>query len=119
MDGLWSILPLVIEIAVPALLVLIGWGVRAFVKKLGAEEQINVDHLIEQIVERAVDCIEQLSETAKKHGKEAIASEDKLASAIQLINQELECLNLPKIVGSLLKMKVEAYLRSLERAKEN
>jgi hypothetical protein len=117
MEGLWSVLPIILEVAIPTLVVRIGWGVRALAKKWGAEEQINVDDLIDQIVRRAVDGIEQLSEAAKKRGEEAIASGDKLAAAIVLVKNELEYFRLPIIAGNLLKMRIEACLRELERSK--
>jgi len=117
MDALYNALPLVLEILLPVLTLLIAYGVRAFVKKMGAEEKIDTDALVDKIVGRAVDCVEQLGAAAHKYGQQAIKPEDKLATAINLIVAEMNKLGLPVLTGEILRMKVEAYIRRREEAK--
>lgn len=110
MDILWSILPIVLEIAIPVVLVLIAWAVRALVKKLNVEQMINTEELIDKIVGRAVDCVEQLDVIARKKG-ESINSDNKLGTVLRLVEQELRHLNLPKLTGEILRTKIESYLQ--------
>ena len=118
MDALWNLLPLILEAAIPVIVILLGWGVRALAKKLGVEEQLNVDALVDSIVGRAVLGLEQLSELAQKQGKAALTSEEKLATAVRLISDEMKILKLPELTGELLRIKVEAYLQALKINKE-
>jgi len=110
MEILWNVLPFVLEILLPVLVLLIGWGIRALVQKLGVEQQINTEQLVEQIVKRVIDGIEQLSIAAKKQGEQPIAGGDKLITAVRLITDEMKRLNLPILTGELLRIKIEAYL---------
>ena len=109
MTALYNALPLVLEILLPIVTLLIAFGVRALVKKLGMEEKINADKLIDQIVGRAVDCVDQLNIVAIKAGQ-SITSEDKLATAINLIVNEAKVMGLPVMTGEILRVKIEAYL---------
>jgi hypothetical protein len=111
MEGLWSILPVVISIIAPALTLLVAWVCRKIATKLDIQNTHHLDALIDAIVRRATDAVEQLSQAAKKRGDAAIASGDKLAMAIGMVLAELKVLGLPELAEAVITERIEAYLR--------
>ena len=114
MDQVWSFLPLILEVAVPVVVVLIAWVIRALVKKLNIEKQVNADKLIDIIVSRVVDGVEKISEVAINKGEKALSGKSKLAAAVKLIRDEAQALGLPALTGEILRVKVEAYLKYVD-----
>jgi hypothetical protein len=110
MEGLTGLLPIVIEICVPVVVVLIGWIIKKLAKKLEAEELVKREELIDKLVLTAVTYIEKITRTLEIKHAQTLASEDKLAKAVQHIRVELRKHNLPEIAGKLLEARVESAL---------
>ena len=112
MEGLWTALPIIIEVLLPVIGLVVAYLVSVLAKKLGLQNKAQVDFLVESIVRRAVEAVEQLAQVAKKNGEAAIASGDKLAKAIAMVEAELNTLGLPKLASEIIAARVEAYLRN-------
>lgn len=110
MEGLWSVLPIVLEILLPVIGVVLTWLLTLLVKKLKLQNNINVDMIIEHVVGRAVEAVEQLAAVAKKKGDAALSSGDKLAKAVAIVEAELRAMKLPGLAAEVISARVEAYL---------
>jgi hypothetical protein len=118
MEGLWSILPVVIEITLPVIVLLVAWICKKVAKKLDLQNKQQLDVVIESIVRRAVEAVEQLARVAKKRGDEAMTSNNKLARAVDLILIELKAMGLPELAKVALTARVEACLQNMHEWEE-
>jgi len=112
MDSFWNVLPVVIEIVLPALTLLVVWVCRKFAKKLDLQNTEQLDVVVECVVRRAVDAVEQLAQTAKKQGEAAMTSNNKLARAIDLTLEELKALGVTELAKTALTARIEACLQT-------
>jgi hypothetical protein len=103
-------LPVILEIAVPVLVALIGWVVRQLVKKYKLEEYINQEELIDRLVVTAVTSVEKLARTLETKHSQRLESGEKLAKAISYIRNEMNRLGLTEMAAEVLKARVEAAL---------
>jgi Na+/phosphate symporter len=110
MEGLWSALPIILEILLPIISLLVAWFVTVLAKKFKLQNTAQVDFLIETAVKRAVDAVEQLSKVAKRKGEEALSSGDKLAKGIAIVEAELRTLGLPKLTSEVITARIESFL---------
>jgi hypothetical protein len=112
MEGLADLLPVVIEIAVPIVVVLISWVVRRLVKKYKLQEYINQEELIEKLVLTAVNYAEKYSQSLNKYYNKPLDGVNKMKEAISYIEKEIEKLGLTKITKKSLTARIEAALFS-------
>jgi len=115
LDSFSGVLLLLLEICTPALLAIIAWAVRHLAKKWHIDSVYNVDTLVNDIVRRAVLGVEKINESLKKRQERALESSEKLAMALNTIEGELRALKLPEISKELLRMRVEAYLKTIDK----
>lgn len=109
-----SILPVVLNVLLPVITVLVAWGVRQLVKKLDVESKVKVDELVDKVVARAVDCVEQLNQVSAKLNQPVGSSQDKLVHAINIVAGELQTLGITQVTGDIIRTKIEAYLQRVE-----
>ena len=105
-----GVLPLLIEICIPVVVILIAWGVRKLVKKMGMEEKINTEALIDLATRRSVQYVEQWSNNLEKFHDEKVLSGDKLAKAVDCVREEIKRLGLKDLAEGVIVTKIEAII---------
>jgi hypothetical protein len=109
----WQILPLILEIAIPILLVLIGIAVRKLTKNLDAGYREKIEGLINDAVAQGVGYAEQIAAQKAKENEE-IHGEEKQYIAIEYIINELRKRGITDAVTEDLRNRIEAYLGSVK-----
>jgi len=110
LKSLSVILPMIIEICTPILVILVGYLVRKMAQKLEVEKTIEVDKLIDNICNRAINYVEKLDKNLRKFTNKRMESGDKLTKALDIATKELEDIGLIKVTTDVLVQKIESSL---------
>lgn len=117
MEFLLPILDWVLPIAAAVLTLLLAALAKKHIGKLGIERSAKVDDMIDRYVAMGVDAAEGAAKTAIKAKTGKMRSEDKKATAVNVVLKELEQSGIKDVAEELISARIEALLEGKESGK--
>lgn len=109
-DLIDKLLPILGTLLGTALTTLLVWVAHKIGKKLHIDNVSQYDAQITNLVQTAINAVEQKSAAALKAGASELQGSEKLKMATDWVNSELERLGLPQVAAEYLTMRVEGLL---------
>lgn len=105
-----NVFPLVVTIATPAILVVVGRLMHKLASKWHLDSLLVYENKVDELVVKGIQAVENKSMAVVAKGGSATPGEQKLDAAMKFVNSQLDALGLPQKAASELSMLVEAHL---------